>query len=60
MIDKPIFTTPKTFRDYEQYKLECARAEGWNEAMRFIFGEEIARDEAEMKRRNLTLISGEH
>ena len=60
MIDKPMFISPRTFRNYEQYKLECARAEGWNEAMRFIFGEEIAHDEAEMRRTNLTLISGEH
>ena len=30
---KPIYTTPRTFRDYDMYREECARARGWNEAM---------------------------
>lgn len=28
-------------RDFEQYKIEAARIDGWNDAMRYIFGKEI-------------------
>ena len=41
MIKEPMFISPKTFRGYEQYKTDCARASGWNEAMAFIFAEEL-------------------
>ena len=41
MIKEPMFISPRTFRDYEQYKTDCARASGWNEAMAFIFAEEL-------------------
>lgn len=41
MIKEPMFISPRTFRDYEQYKTDCARASGWNEAMEFIFAEEL-------------------
>ena len=41
MITEPMFISARTFRDYDMYRLDCARAEGWNDAMRFIFGEEI-------------------
>ena len=41
MLKEPIFITPKTYRDFERYKLEEARARGWNEAMECIFAQEI-------------------
>lgn len=41
MIKKPMFISSRTFRDYEQHKTDCARASGWNEAMAFIFAEEL-------------------
>jgi hypothetical protein len=41
MIKEPMFISPRTFRGYEQYKIDCARASGWNEAMAFIFAEEL-------------------
>ena len=41
MIKEPMFISPRTFRGYEQYKTDCARASGWNEAMAFIFAEEL-------------------
>ena len=41
MIKEPMFISPRTFRDYEQYKTDCARASGWNEAMACIFAEEL-------------------
>jgi len=56
MIEKPMFISPRTFRNYEQYKAECARAEGWNDAMRYIFGEELALEEAEKRRESFKLI----
>ena len=41
MIKKPMLLEPCTYRDYESYKLEEARVRGWNEAMRYIFGQEL-------------------
>ena len=41
MIKEPMFISPRHFRDYEQYKTDCARASGWNDAMAFIFAEEL-------------------
>lgn len=41
MLKEPIFIEPKTYRDFERYKLEEARARGWNEAMECIFAQEI-------------------
>ena len=32
-MDYPVYTTPRTFRNYDDYRQECARARGWNEAM---------------------------
>lgn len=37
---KPLYTSPKTLRDYDQYKSEVAYAHGWNDAVEFIFGDE--------------------
>lgn len=39
--DKPMWLSVPTIRDYEQYKLEAARVEGWNDAMEHIFGQRI-------------------
>ena len=44
MIKEPMFISPRTFKGYEQYKTDCARASGWNEAMAFIFAEELEAD----------------
>ena len=41
MYKKPIFISPRTFCNYEDFALDSARAEGWNDAMRFIFAEEL-------------------
>ena len=37
---KPMYITPRTFRDYDMYREECARARGWNEAMDMMFPKE--------------------
>lgn len=41
MIKEPLFMSVPTIRDFEQYKIEAARIDGWNDAMRYIFGQEI-------------------
>ena len=33
----PMYLTPKTFRNYEDYRYEEARTKGWNDAIDFIF-----------------------
>lgn len=38
-INEPMYIEPRTYRNYEDYKVECGRARGWNQAMDFIFGE---------------------
>ena len=39
LIDEPMYIEPRTYRNYEDYKVECGRARGWNQAMDYIFGE---------------------
>lgn len=41
MIKKPLFMSVPNVRDFEQYKIEAARIDGWNDAMRYIFGIEL-------------------
>ena len=48
MYKKPIFISPRTFRSYQDFTLDSARAEGWNDAMRFIFAEELKEQEDNM------------
>ena len=47
LINEPMYIEPRTYRNYEDYLIECGRARGWNQAMYFIFGE---RKENESKR----------
>ena len=49
MIKEPMFISPKTIRDFEDYRLERARAQGWNEAMEFIFKEELEKAQLRIK-----------
>ena len=42
MIGEKMYLAPRTFRDYKEYELECARVQGWNDAMDFIFGKATA------------------
>lgn len=41
MLKEPIFLEPRTYRDFEKYRLEEARVRGWNEAMECIFAQEL-------------------
>lgn len=37
--DKPTYMYPPNYRDYKTYLYGVQYAQGWNDAMRFIFGE---------------------
>lgn len=37
-IDKPLFKSVPTYRNYEDYHDAEQYVQGWNDAMRFIFG----------------------
>lgn len=39
LINEPMYIEPRTYRNYEDYMIECGRARGWNQAMDYIFGE---------------------
>lgn len=58
MITKPIFKSAPTMRDYESYRLEAARTQGWNDAMNFIFAEDIAEQEVQDRRSMMKIVRG--
>lgn len=58
MMDKPVFAGTPTFRDYEGYKNGKAWADGWNDAMEFIFAEEVESERAKQLRANFSLVTG--
>ena len=57
MITEPLFKDAPTFRNYEDYLYGEAYTKGWNDAMRFIFGLEIAEAETAYRRANLKVVS---
>ena len=59
MMGKPMFVGAPTFRDYEDYKYGKAWADGWNDAMEFIFAEEVESERAKQLRENFRLVTGE-
>lgn len=59
MIKEPMFISPRTFRGYEQYKTDCARASGWNEAMVFIFAEELEAERTRTIREKFFVVENE-
>ena len=60
MMDKPVFVGTPTFRDYEDYKYGKAWADGWNDAMEFIFAEEVESERAKSdKGRPYTFLTDE-
>lgn len=58
MITKPMFVGTPTFRDHESYKYGKAWADGWNDAMEFIFAEETESERAKQLRANVRLVRG--
>lgn len=59
MIKEPMFISPRTFKVYEQYKTDCARASGWNEAMAFIFAEELETERTRTIREKFFVVENE-
>ena len=59
MIKEPMFISPRTFKGYEQYKTDCARASGWNEAMAFIFAEELETERTSAIREKFFIVENE-
>lgn len=57
MITKPLFKDAPTFRKYEDYLYGEAYTKGWNDAMRFIFGLEIAEAKTAYWQPNLKVVS---
>ena len=57
MIKEPLFIEPRTYRNYDDYRQEVARARGWNEAMEFIFAQELEATRAANRRSQMHLIS---
>ena len=58
MMTKPMFVGTPTFRDYESYKYGKAWADGWNDAMEFIFAEEVENERAKQFRDNFRVVEG--
>ena len=59
MMTKPMFVGTPTCRDYESYKYGKAWADGWNDAMEFIFAEEVKSERAKQLRDNFRVVKGE-
>lgn len=55
-MDKPVFVGTPTFRDYEDYKYGKAWADGWNDAMEFIFAEEVESERAKQLRASFRVV----
>ena len=57
MITEPRFVGTPTYRNYEDYKYGKAWADGWNDAMEFVFQTEIESERVKQMRSNFKLIS---
>ena len=56
MIEKPLYKSVPTMRNYEDYISECDYTKGWNDAMDFIFPEAKKKREKEMIKKNMSII----
>lgn len=56
MIDKPLYKSVPTFRNYEDYHDAEQYTKGWNDAMHFIFSE--AKREREAIKKNFYIVKG--
>ena len=56
MITEPMFVGTPTMRNYDDYKYGKAWADGWNDAMEFIFAKELQSKRAEQIRANFKII----
>lgn len=55
MIDKPLYKSVPTFRNYEDYHDAEQYTKGWNDAMNYIFPESKKTREKESIKKNLRL-----
>ena len=53
MIDKPLYKSVPTFRNYEDYHDAAQYVKGWNEAMDYIFPESKKKREKEAMKKKL-------
>lgn len=56
MVEKPLYRSVPTMRNYEDYISECDYTKGWNDAMDFIFPEEKKKREKEKIKKNISII----
>ena len=56
MIDKPLYKSVPTFRNYEYYHDAEQYTRGWNDAMDFIFPEAMKANKKQSIKKNLTLL----
>jgi len=59
MIDKPLYKSVPTFRNYEDYHDAEQYVKGWNAAMDYIFPESKEAKEKESIKKNFTIIKAE-
>ena len=56
MKTKPVYRTPQTFRNFENYQSAVAYTKGWNDAMDFIFPDEKKRREKEAMKKMIKIV----
>lgn len=59
MIDKPLYKSVPTFRNYEDYRDAEQYTKGWNDAMDFIFPEAKKERERESIKKNFCIVKAE-
>lgn len=56
MIEKPLYKSTPTMRNYEDYISEYNYTKGWNDAMDFIFPEAKKKRERKRIKKNISII----
>lgn len=59
MINKPLYKSVPTFRNYEEHHDAEQYAKGWNDAMDFIFSEVKRERERESIKKNFYIVKAE-
>lgn len=56
MVEKPLYKSVPTMRNYEDHISECDYTKGWNDAMDFIFPEAKKKREEERIKKIMSII----
>lgn len=56
MVEKPLYRSVPTMRNYKNYISECDYTKGWNDAMDFIFPETKEKREKERIKKNISIV----